>query len=198
MSWLHQFSRGCCWFITIPLSFTKYSENTCLQAFTSHHFLLYFMAFYMRACDFNIRSKHRTCVSSLCVRKSHIFSTWHLHARQTVWCVCFLQVDLKALVWYAAFCTDLPLHVHTCLFCWCYMLCANPLIHPCVCRLVPVSAPWQPGVWGPCEDCLFILFRLIITRNLLLLQGPAHSQWAAGERGRSPSSRIPQCQHDHF
>lgn len=85
-------------------------------------------------------------------------------------------------------CTHPPLHMHTglCL----QMLYANPLIHLRVCRLVPVSAPWQPGVWGPCEDHLLVLLRLIVTRKLLLLQGQAHPQWAAGEGGWSRPSVL--------
>lgn len=105
----------------------------------------------------------------------------------SVWlCCCLLQVSLK--FWFGVL-----LFVLIFLFICTQVFAAdaNPLIHLCVCRLVPVSAPRQQGVWGPREDRLLVLPGLIIARILLLLQGQAHPQWAAGEGGWSLSSCTP-------
>lgn len=83
---------------------------------------------------------------------------------------------------YCAQCTG-----HACGCCILNILTRPPLS---TCRLVPVSAPWQPGVWGPREDRVLVLLGHSVARDVLLLQGQAHSQRAAGEGGWSESVRV--------
>ncbi len=64
----------------------------------------------------------------------------------------------------------------------------NPLGRLSVCRFVPVSAPWQPGVRGPREDHLLLLLGLVVTGSLYILQSETHTQWAAREGGWSQPS----------
>lgn len=71
----------------------------------------------------------------------------------------------------------------------CCILIISPL-PPSACRPVPVSAPWQPGVWGPREDRVLVLLGHSVARDVLLLQSQAHSQRAAGEGGWSESVRV--------
>lgn len=81
-------------------------------------------------------------------------------------------------IFFYMYCTQCTGHA-----CWCYILIiSSPLS---TCRLVPVPATWQPGVWGPREDRVLVLLGHSVARDILLLQGQAHSQRAAGEGGWS-------------
>lgn len=87
-------------------------------------------------------------------------------------------------VFFSMYCTQCTGHA-----CGCCILTISPP-PPSACRLVPVSAPWQPGVWGPREDRVLVLLGHSVARDVLLLQGQAHSQRAAGEGGWSESVRV--------
>lgn len=126
-------------------------------------------------CSVYISSPSAWCL--LCDRQDHILFTWQtIEAFDVADCWKFSLAHT---------------HTHTeVVICRCFML-TDWSVDLCVCRLVPVSAPRQPGVWGPCEDHHLVLPGRIIARRLLVLQGQAHPQWAAGERGWSSSSCHP-------